>query len=238
MRLAPLYNVLVKSWGASGRLGHHAANATTQPMRHVPAMQLIAKVRLNLLIVLLHFFRFHLSLRAFSSNPDFSSRCDLSTTKTSRDGCRLIVQVKIWFQNHRYKLKKAGQERGTTTDAAPTSEQPCSTSARRVTVPVLVRDGQRCQVAHSAQPSASYYSLSYGDSRSTAALAARPQGTGMESARASCDYHHPSCSGTAGHHSRLPTKAVSINSIMTQLYTAETSTSPAAAAAYYRQSRW
>ena len=55
MRLAPLYNVLVKSWGASGRLGHHAANATTQPVRHVPAMQLIAKVRLNLLIVLLHF---------------------------------------------------------------------------------------------------------------------------------------------------------------------------------------
>jgi len=165
--------------------------------------------------------------------PTFSSRCDLSTTKTSRDGCRLIVQVKIWFQNHRYKLKKAGQERGTTTDAATTSEQPCSTSARRVTVPVLVRDGQPCQVAPSAQPSASYYSLSYGDSRSTAA---RPQGTGMESARASCDYHHPSCSGTAGHHSRLPTKAVSINSIMTQLYTAETSTSPAAA--YYRQSRW
>jgi len=43
------------------------------------------------------------------------------------------TQVKIWFQNHRYKLKKSRQEN----DAF-------SLSPRRVAVPVLVRDGVPC----------------------------------------------------------------------------------------------
>jgi len=43
------------------------------------------------------------------------------------------VQVKIWFQNHRYKLKKSRQEN----DAF-------GLSPRRVAVPVLVRDGVPC----------------------------------------------------------------------------------------------
>jgi len=43
------------------------------------------------------------------------------------------AQVKIWFQNHRYKLKKSRQEN----DAF-------SLSPRRVAVPVLVRDGVPC----------------------------------------------------------------------------------------------
>ena len=47
------------------------------------------------------------------------------------------TQVKIWFQNHRYKLKKARQEKGL--DMAPLP------SPRRVAVPVLVRDGKPCQ---------------------------------------------------------------------------------------------
>jgi hypothetical protein len=46
------------------------------------------------------------------------------------------TQVKIWFQNHRYKLKKANQERGL--DLMPTP------TPRRVAVPVLVRDGKPC----------------------------------------------------------------------------------------------
>lgn len=46
------------------------------------------------------------------------------------------TQVKIWFQNHRYKLKKARQERGL--DLAPLP------APRRVAVPVLVRDGKPC----------------------------------------------------------------------------------------------
>lgn len=47
------------------------------------------------------------------------------------------TQVKIWFQNHRYKLKKARQERGQDLTPLP--------APRRVAVPVLVRDGKPCQ---------------------------------------------------------------------------------------------
>lgn len=46
-------------------------------------------------------------------------------------------QVKIWFQNHRYKLKRARQEKGLELNPLP--------SPRRVAVPVLVRDGKPCQ---------------------------------------------------------------------------------------------
>jgi len=49
----------------------------------------------------------------------------------------LLFQVKIWFQNHRYKLKKVRHEKGMLEDRAS------SVAARRV----IARDGKRCQVA-------------------------------------------------------------------------------------------
>ena len=52
------------------------------------------------------------------------------------------VQVKIWFQNHRYKLKRARQEKGLDMNPLP--------SPRRVAVPVLVRDGKPCQPSMSS----------------------------------------------------------------------------------------
>lgn len=48
------------------------------------------------------------------------------------------IQVKIWFQNHRYKLKRSRQEKG----LADLNPLP---SPRRVAVPVLVKDGIPCQ---------------------------------------------------------------------------------------------
>ncbi|XP_031290191.1 homeobox protein Nkx-2.2 isoform X2 [Camelus dromedarius] len=46
------------------------------------------------------------------------------------------TQVKIWFQNHRYKMKRARAEKGMEVTPLP--------SPRRVAVPVLVRDGKPC----------------------------------------------------------------------------------------------
>ncbi|XP_048371220.1 homeobox protein Nkx-2.2 [Sphaerodactylus townsendi] len=46
------------------------------------------------------------------------------------------TQVKIWFQNHRYKMKRARAEKGLEVTPLP--------SPRRVAVPVLVRDGKPC----------------------------------------------------------------------------------------------
>ncbi|EDO33946.1 predicted protein, partial [Nematostella vectensis] len=51
------------------------------------------------------------------------------------------TQVKIWFQNHRYKFKKQNYEKG------PLSEPPPLFTPRTVPVPVLVRDGQPCHGA-------------------------------------------------------------------------------------------
>ncbi|XP_029112924.1 NK2 homeobox 2b [Scleropages formosus] len=46
------------------------------------------------------------------------------------------TQVKIWFQNHRYKMKRARADKGVDVGSLP--------SPRRVAVPVLVRDGKPC----------------------------------------------------------------------------------------------
>lgn len=50
------------------------------------------------------------------------------------------TQVKIWFQNHRYKTKRAGTEKSLNNFQG--SDLPSPTSTRRVHLPLLYKDGK------------------------------------------------------------------------------------------------
>jgi len=161
----------------------------------------------------------------------------------------LFVEVKIWFQNHRYKLKKAGQEKGLlepggggggATSAPQMAVLPPVTSPRRVSIPVLVRDGKPCHVVPHQQPATSqpcrvissssdYYSLGstagYGDSPSPGTFGVRPYGTGTRAACAAVVYH-PSHGGPHLFPAAAAASA-SVNSTMTHLYGTSTTTTRA-----------
>ncbi|XP_066550773.1 homeobox protein Nkx-2.1 [Amia ocellicauda] len=57
------------------------------------------------------------------------------------------TQVKIWFQNHRYKMKRQAKDKVTQQQMQQDSSscQQQQQSPRRVAVPVLVKDGKPCQ---------------------------------------------------------------------------------------------
>jgi homeobox protein Nkx-2.2 len=53
------------------------------------------------------------------------------------------TQVKIWFQNHRYKTKRANHEKSPTSPTYPTTARlPSPNALKRVHVPVLIADGK------------------------------------------------------------------------------------------------
>lgn len=55
------------------------------------------------------------------------------------------TQVKIWFQNHRYKMKRQAKDKAAQQQQQDGSLCQQSQSPRRVAVPVLVKDGKPCQ---------------------------------------------------------------------------------------------
>ncbi|XP_055977498.1 homeobox protein Nkx-2.4 [Sorex fumeus] len=79
------------------------------------------------------------------------------------------TQVKIWFQNHRYKMKRQAKDKA----APPPQEGLGPSSPRRVAVPVLVRDGKQCPSGPATPPPAEPPSP-HGPGAGLAALDAAP----------------------------------------------------------------
>ena len=71
------------------------------------------------------------------------------------------TQVKIWFQNHRYKCKRASKDKeklDSSTSSTGSENSPTQTSQsspRRVAVPVLVKDGKPCSGSGSSDTQSS-----------------------------------------------------------------------------------
>ncbi|CDQ59588.1 unnamed protein product [Oncorhynchus mykiss] len=55
------------------------------------------------------------------------------------------TQVKIWFQNHRYKMKRQAKDKVSQQQMQQDNSSCQQQSPRRVAVPVLVKDGKPCQ---------------------------------------------------------------------------------------------
>ncbi|CAK6447380.1 unnamed protein product [Pipistrellus nathusii] len=65
------------------------------------------------------------------------------------------TQVKIWFQNHRYKMKRQAKDKAAQQlqqDGGLAPPPPPPASPRRVAVPVLVKDGKPCPNGAGAPP--------------------------------------------------------------------------------------
>ena len=119
------------------------------------------------------------------------------------------TQVKIWFQNHRYKYKRQAKEKAMSEQTSSTSlviirrlkydrfltSPLLQSSPRRVAVPVLVKDGKPCNSSASSDNSSSGAS-----SASAAAAAAAVAASAVGSVAAAAAHDHI---GLNSHHHLL-----------------------------------
>lgn len=77
------------------------------------------------------------------------------------------TQVKIWFQNHRYKTKRATHEKSPTTNQYPQQRLPSPSSLKRIHVPVLISDGKAVSTAQLMNENANFSSQALGNSGSS-----------------------------------------------------------------------
>ncbi|XP_028842557.1 homeobox protein Nkx-2.1 [Denticeps clupeoides] len=124
------------------------------------------------------------------------------------------TQVKIWFQNHRYKMKRQAKDKVSQQQMQQDSgscqqqqQQQQQQSPRRVAVPVLVKDGKPCQGS--------------GHTPTTAVPSHHQQGGGnlmiMSGGAAAMGQHHGQQGGTAGQSPDLGPHAASPTSLQGQV---------------------
>ncbi|CAG2170136.1 unnamed protein product [Oppiella nova] len=120
------------------------------------------------------------------------------------------TQVKIWFQNHRYKCKRQAKEKAMS-DASPTppqnstsagsvnqtsntsnnsSSHAYSSSPRKVAVPVLVKDGKSLIASASANSPPHDHSSHHDNAMLIASQAVSPASVASAAAATHHHYHH------------------------------------------------
>jgi len=94
-----------------------------------------------------------------------------------------VFQVKIWFQNHRYKMKKSRSD-------SKAFEVSSLSAPRRVPVPVLVQDGKRCRSPSSFYPTAPEYNSTMGHHATAfTSTSAHSMHNSLMNAAAASQYH-------------------------------------------------
>ncbi|CAL8090200.1 unnamed protein product [Orchesella dallaii] len=110
------------------------------------------------------------------------------------------TQVKIWFQNHRYKCKRQAKEKAMAEQSSQSQSSP-----RRVAVPVLVKDGKPCGSSNGDANSTSGGSASSGSVVSNVGNSASPNSQSSLGMPPNCSqsgsmvsFYHQSASSCAG----------------------------------------
>ncbi|MBN3311923.1 TITF1 factor, partial [Atractosteus spatula] len=118
------------------------------------------------------------------------------------------TQVKIWFQNHRYKMKRQAKDKVSQQQMQQDSSscQQQQQSPRRVAVPVLVKDGKPCQGGTNTPTTAIQSHHQQGSNVMTVSTSTTAMGQ-----------HQSQQAGSAGHSPDLVQHSASPSSLQSQV---------------------